>query len=409
MSTRKTSPKGKAVGGQVAVQAETKPSGGLPASHGEGVSAVELRSSVFGERPSADDLFNRIASILETARGQIVRTVNTATVTSYWHVGRELVEALQQGDERAEYGKALIDRLAKRLTERYGKGFSVTNLRYFRQFYLAYSGRIHHPLGDESEWTLTLPNIPHPVAGESAAFHPNLSWSHYRALMRVPDDEARAFYEAEAVRANWSRRDVERQINSLYYQRLLSSSDRSGMLQGQRKPSQALRPIDMLKDPYVLEFLDLPNAPQLQESQLEDAIITRLQQFLLELGRGFSFVARQQRVRFADKDFYVDLVFYNYLLKCFVLVDLKIGELTHQDIGQMDGYVRLYEEQHRIVGDNPTIGLILCSEKNEAVARYSVLNESEQLFASRYRFTLPSEEELQRELQRERALIENQS
>ena len=239
------------------------------------------------------------------------------------------------------------------------------------------------------------------------AFEPQLSWSHYRALMRVDSPQARRFYEQESVRANWSRRDLERQINSLYYERLLASSDQAGMRAEASTGQGALRAIDVLKDPYVLEFLDLPATPRLQESQLEDAIITRLQQFLLELGRGFSFVARQQRLRFADKDFYVDLVFYNYLLKCFVLVDLKIGELTHQDIGQMDGYVRMYEEQHRIEGDNPTIGLILCSEKNEAVARYSVLNDNRQLFASRYRLTLPSEEELQRELQRERALLEN--
>jgi len=173
-----------------------------------------------------------------------------------------------------------------------------------------------------------------------STFHPNLSWSHYRALMRVADAEGRRFYEAEAVRANWSRRDLERQINSLYHQRLLAGADRAGMQQNQRQPEQALRAVDVLKDPYVLEFLDLPNSPQFHENELEDAIITRLQQFLLELGRGFSFIARQQRVRFADKDFFIDLVFYNYLLKCVVLVDLKIGELTHQDIGQMDGYVR---------------------------------------------------------------------
>jgi predicted nuclease of restriction endonuclease-like (RecB) superfamily len=208
------------------------------------------------------------------------------------------------------------------------------------------------------------------------------------------------------VRANWSRRDLERQINSLYHQRLLASADRAGTLRNQRPSEEALRPVDVLKDPYVLEFLDLPSTPQFHESQLEDAIITRLQQFLLELGRGFSFISRQQRIRFADKDFFIDLVFYNYLLRCIVLVDLKIGELTHQDIGQMDGYVRFYQEQNRLDSDNPTIGLILCSEKNEAVARYSVLHESEQLFASRYRFTLPSEEELQMELRRERALLE---
>jgi predicted nuclease of restriction endonuclease-like (RecB) superfamily len=358
---------------------------------------------------AADDLLGRIASILDAARGQVVRAVNHATVSAYWHIGREIVDALQKGEERAAFGRALIERLAQRLTARYGKGFSATNLGYFRQFYLAYRDRIPHPLGGELEPSAAPSIILRPAGGESLAmFHPNLSWSHYRALMRVTDADARRFYEAEAVHANWSRRDLERQINSLYHQRLLASADKAGMTQSQRQPEQALRPTDVLKDPYVLEFLDLPRTPQLQESQLEDAIITRLQQFLLEMGRGFSFVARQQRTRFIDKDFYIDLVFYNYLLKCFVLVDLKIGELTHQDIGQMDGYVRLYEEQNRLDGDNPTIGLILCSEKNAAVARYSVLHESQQLFASCYRFTLPSEEDLQRELQRERALVENQ-
>jgi predicted nuclease of restriction endonuclease-like (RecB) superfamily len=273
----------------------------------------------------------------------------------------------------------------------YGKGYSATNLGYFRQFYLAYRDRIPHaPRGE-------LPPV----------FNPNLTWTHYRALMRVTDADARGFYEAEAVRGNWSHRDLDRQISSLFYQRLLASTDQAGMLGSREQSFQEMRPVDVLKDPYVLEFLDLPNTPVLHESDLEDAIITRLQHFLLELGRGFSFVARQHRIRFADKDFYVDLVFYNFLLRCIVLVDLKIGELTHQDIGQMDGYVRLYEDRHRREGDNPTIGLILCSEKNEAVARYSVLHESQQLFASRYRFTLPSEEDLQKELLRERALIEN--
>jgi len=346
---------------------------------------------------------------LDAARGQIVRAVNHVTVAAYWHIGREVVETLQEGEERAAYGKRVIERLAQRLTEHYGKGFSATNLGYFRQFYLAYRSRIPHAPRGELPQGQALALIPHSVRGElPPAFHPNLSWTHYRVLIRVSDIEARQFYETEAARANWPSRDLERQINSLYYQRLLASTDKADMLESQRQPDGALRPIDVLKDPYVLEFLDIPSVPRLHENQLEEAIITCLRQFLLELGRGFSFVARQQRIRFADKDFYIDLVFYNYLLKCFVLVDLKIGELTHQDVGQMDGYVRLYEEQHRLKGDNPTIGLILCSEKNEAVARYSVLHESQQLFASRYRFTLPSEEELQKELQRERALIENQ-
>ena len=357
---------------------------------------------------TTNGLLQRIVQILEAARGQVARTVNTATVTAYWLIGRELVEAIQRGEQRAAYGQALIARLAEQLTERFGKGFSASNLAYFRQFYLAYPDRIFPPEGGKSPKT-TATTILHPAGGELPVFNPQISWSHYRALMRVDKPDARRFYEEECIRANWSRRELERQIGSLYHERLLASSDKAGMLAEAGMGENALRPIDVLKDPYVLEFLDLPATPRLQENQLEDAIISRLQQFLLELGRGFSFVARQQRLRFVEKDFYVDLVFYNYLLKCFVLVDLKIGELTHQDIGQMDGYVRMYEEQQRIEGDNPTIGLILCSERNEAVARYSVLHESQQLFASRYRLTLPSEDDLQRELQRERALIENQT
>ncbi|WP_296648485.1 PDDEXK nuclease domain-containing protein [Thiobacillus sp. 63-78] len=387
----------------------------------------EIVSALPTQSATPDVLMQRVVQILESARSQVVRTVNTATVTAYWLIGRELVEAVQQGEQRAAYGQALIERLAGQLTARYGRGFSVANLKNFRQFYLAYADRIRYPAGSELPARIGYPmgnespvaighpadrespaQILQPVVGELPAFDPALSWSHYRALMRITKPEARRFYEQECARANWSRRELERQIGSLFYERLLASRDKAGMLAEADKDADPLRPIDVLKDPYVLEFLDLPDAPRLRESQLEDAIITRLQQFLLELGRGFSFVARQQRLRFEDRDFYVDLVFYNYLLKCFVLVDLKIGELTHQDIGQMDGYVRMYEEQRRIEGDNPTIGLVLCSEKNEAVARYSVLRDSQQLFASRYQLTLPSEEELQRELQRERALIENQ-
>ena len=300
---------------------------------------------------STNDLLGRIVSILDGARGQVVRAVNQSMITAYWHIGREVVEELQRGNQRADYGRALIGRLAEQLTARYGKGFSATNLAYFRQFYLAYRDRILHPPGGEL----------------AAAFNPNLTWSHYRCLMRVTDPEARHFYEAEAVRANWSRRDLDRQISSLFYQRMLISSADKTALEARHQSPQALRPVDVLKDPYVFEFLDLPHTAQLHESQVEVAIITRLQHFLLELGRGFSFVARQHRIRFGDRDFYIDLVFYNFLLRCVVLVDLKIGELTHQDIGQMDGYVRVYEERHRREGDNPTIGLILCSEKNEAL------------------------------------------
>ncbi|MEQ1837119.1 MAG: PDDEXK nuclease domain-containing protein [Candidatus Nitrotoga sp.] len=357
-------------------------------------------------------LFERVADILESGRGRVLRTINHETVLAYWQIGREIVQALQGGEARAQYGNALIADLSKRLTEHYGAGFSAANLKNFRQFYLAYPGRIipiSHPSGSQLTASEGANTISYPAGSESpSGFHPNLSWSHYRALMRVENIAARQFYETEAVQSNWSRRDLERQIGSLFYERLLDSTDKTAMLEGVRHEAMPLNPLDMLKDPYVLEFLDLPSVPQLQESQLEQAIIDKLQHFLLELGRGFSFVARQKRMRFDDKDFYVDLVFYNYLLKCFVLIDLKIGELSHQDIGQMDGYVRMYETHAKVEGDNPTIGLILCSEKNAAVARYSVLNDSQQLFAAKYQFTLPSEDELQREILRERALIENQ-
>jgi predicted nuclease of restriction endonuclease-like (RecB) superfamily len=357
-------------------------------------------------------LFERVAGILESGRGRALRTINHETVLAYWLIGREIVQALQGGEARAQYGNALIADLSKRLTEHYGAGFSAANLKNFRQFYLTYSDRIvpiSHPSGSQLAASDGANTISYPAGSESpSGFHPNLSWSHYRALMRVEDISARQFYETEAVQSNWSRRDLERQIGSLFYERLLASTDKTAMLEGVRHEAMPLNPLDMLKDPYVLEFLDLPSVPQLQESQLEQAIIDKLQHFLLELGRGFSFVARQKRMRFDDKDFYVDLVFYNYLLKCFVLIDLKIGELSHQDIGQMDGYVRMYEAHAKVEGDNPTIGLILCSEKNAAVARYSVLNDSQQLFAAKYQFTLPSEDELQREILRERALIENQ-
>lgn len=357
-------------------------------------------------------LFERVAGILESGRGRVLHTINHETVLAYWLIGREIIQALQGGEARAQYGNALIAGLSKRLTERYGAGFSVVNLKNFRQFYLTYSDRavsIGSPSGSQLAVSDGLNPISSPVGSESpSVFHPNLSWSHYRALMRVENIAARQFYEREAIESHWSRRDLERQIGSLFYERLMGSTDKVAMLEGVRQEVMPINPMDMLKDPYVLEFLDLPNVPQLQESQLEQAIIDKLQHFLLELGRGFSFVARQKRMRFDDKDFYVDLVFYNYLLKCFVLIDLKIGELSHQDIGQMDGYVRMYEAHAKVEGDNPTIGLILCSEKNAAVARYSVLNDSQQLFAAKYQFTLPSEEELQREILRERSLIENQ-
>ncbi|EHI9239012.1 DUF1016 domain-containing protein [Vibrio vulnificus] len=351
-------------------------------------------------------LFERVVSILEQARSNVVRSVNHNTVLANWLIGREIVLQLQQGQQRAEYGKQVIEALSARLNRNYGKGFSATNLWYFRQFYLTYPDRIPipHPTGGESTQLLA---ITHPAGGENA-FSAKLSWSHYRALMKVKDAQARDFYEQEAIESGWDKRDLERQINSQYYQRILASQNPNALIaQGRKQITSTTPAIEVLKNPYVLEFLGLPELPQLHESHLESAIMTQLQVFLLELGQGFAFVARQKRLQFEDKDLFVDLVFYHCILKCYVLIDLKMTELTHADVGQMDGYIRLFDDQYTSEGDNPTIGLILCAEKNEAVAKYSVLNDRKQIFASKYMLHLPTEQQLQQEIQRELKLIEN--
>ncbi len=352
-------------------------------------------------------LFSRVASILEQARGNVLRAVNTNMVIAYWLIGREIVQALQGGEERAEYGKRIIKALSSRLTDAYGKGFSVQTLWNLRLFYQTFQDRcaMLSPAGRE----LTSPEKLSP-AGRALApvFSPLLTWSHYRALMRVADENARQFYEQEAIDCGWSKAQLERQIQSAYYQRILANSGLPGLTDATRErlPGEKQGPESLIKSPYVLEFLGLPDSQNLHESTLEQAIMNNLQAFLLELGKGFSFVARQKHIRFDEDDFYIDLVFYNYLLKCFVLIDLKIGKLNHRDIGQMDGYVRLFEDRFKVTGDNPTIGLILCTGKSEAVAKYSILNESRQIFASEYLKYLPTEEQLQIEIERERKLIE---
>lgn len=364
-----------------------------------------------------NSLLDRVVLILEQARTNVVRAVNSNMVTAYWLIGREIVQELQGGDERAEYGKQVIENLSTKLNARYGKGFSAANLWLFKQFYITYQN--HQPILYPSGRELNNPQkldlaggeltISYPAGSESLpCFNPHLSWSHYRALMRVVKQDARNFYEREAIECGWSKAQLERQIHSAYYERILKNKGGSGLLPENRKrlPGEALSPIHLLKSPYILEFLDLPDPPTLHEKDLEKAIITNLQSFLLELGKGFSFVARQKHIRFDDEDFYVDLVFYNFMLKCFLLIDLKIGKLTHQDVGQMDGYVRLFDDRFKVPGDNPTIGLILCSDKSEAVAKYSVLNDRKQIFASKYMDYLPTEEQLTIELERERKLIE---
>jgi predicted nuclease of restriction endonuclease-like (RecB) superfamily len=282
------------------------------------------------------------------------------------------------------YGKRLLPQLGQVLTQEFGKGFDASNLRYMRLFYQAF------PKCD--------------------ALRHELSWTHYRVLTRVESEEARLWYMQEAAAQNWSSRALEWQISTLYYERLLLSHDKAAVEAEARANLAPLErsPRAFVRDPVMLEFLGLPNDGKLLESSLEQALMDKLQDFLLELGKGFAFVARQQRISTESKDLYIDLVFYNYLLKCFVLIDLKTGELTHQDVGQMDMYVRMYDDLRRGESDNPTVGILLCGNKDQSVARYSVLHESEQLFASKYRLVLPSEDELREELERDRQALEEQ-
>ena len=367
-------------------------------------------------------LFERVVTILERARTQVVHAVNSAMVIAYWLIGCEIVQELQVGDERSAYGKRVLAELSQRLLKRYGKGFSVTNLRYFRLFYQTYAERlpeIRHTTCDGLPREDSIRQIHHKacdvlddlsLAVEKSShiqgFSPALSWSHYRTLTKVENRNERLFYEIEAEKEGWSVPVLERQINSFLFARLLKSRDKNGVLKLATEGQAVKNPADTIKDPYILDFLGLPDSKQLHESELESAIIENLQSFLLELGKGFAFVARQKRLQYEDEFLYVDLVFYNCILKCYLLIDLKIGKLAHQDVGQMDSYVRMFDDLFIAKDDNPTIGLILCSEKNEAIARYSVLKNSKQLFASKYMLYLPTEEELERELERERRLIE---
>jgi predicted nuclease of restriction endonuclease-like (RecB) superfamily len=329
-------------------------------------------------------LYEQVRLVLDGAQQQVRHTINDVMVQSYWHVGRLIVEDEQGGAARAQYGKQTLQLLSQKLSAEYGKGFSPQSLWNFRQFYLEF-----------------------PIL--STAWR-ELRWSHFKVLMRIKDSAARDWYTKEAISQGWSVAALDRQVSTLFYERLLSSQDKLAVqseavaLIAEQTPND---PRDFIRDPYILEFIGAQPSATLYEKELETNLIGQLQNFLLELGKGFAFVARQKQLRVEGDDFYVDLVFYNYLLKCFLLVDLKVGKLAHQDVGQMDMYVRVFEEQYRGEGDNPTLGLILCSERNEAVAKYSLLADSQHLFASRYRAFLPTEEQLQAELQRDRAVLEN--
>ncbi len=322
-----------------------------------------------------------IREILRKARTEAYTAVNTAMVHTYWNIGKRIVEEEQKGKERAEYGQKLIKNLSIALNAEFGKGFSVANLWNFRQFYQTFQET-------EKLYTLCI----------------ELSWSHIRLVMRLDKHEVREYYLKEIKASNWSVRQIQRNINSHYYERVLSSSTiKDEYSPASQDDRQTVR--DFVKDPYVLEFLELPENNELKESSMERSIISNFQEFLLEFGKGFSFVGRQFRISTETSHFYIDLVFYNYLLKCFVIIDLKTTKLTYQDIGQMDMYIRMFDDLKRGKDDNPTIGIILCNDKEETVVKYSVLKESEQIFASKYRLVLPTEEELAAELDREVRMI----
>ena len=378
--------------------------------------------------PKAPPLYARIREILESARASAARSVNTTQVVANWLIGREIVEEEQKGKGRADYGEGLLRDLAEKLRGEYGVGYGLTNLKLFRKFYLLYpelpaAAKGHalrdlslssqsqggpgkgHALRDESSCGIVLSAMLHSSRGESWApgqLHPNLSWTHYRTLLRVDKPEARAFYEIEAVKNNWAARELERQINSLLYERLALSRDKRGLMRLAVNGHEVQKATDVFKDPVVMEFLGLPESPRLVETDLEQALIDNLQAFLLELGKGFAFVARQERLTLDGDHFYIDLVFYHTILKCFVIVELKTGKLTHQDLGQLQLYVNYYDRERRTEGDNPTLGLILCTDKNETVVRYTLgPDQQRKIFASRYKLHLPTEAELRAEIQRE--------
>lgn len=328
-------------------------------------------------------LYDDIRAIIINTRNTIYKAVNTGILEANWKIGRRIVEEEQAGASRAEYGQRVINDLAEKLSVEFGRGFDARELRRYRQFYLLFP-----------KWD---------------ALRPELTWTHYRTLIRVENERARLYYMNEAALQNWSTRALDSQIERLTYERILSSQNQLIVKEAEDAASRQaqLTPADIIKDPYVLDFLGLPSGVNFYEKDLEKALIDNLQQFLLELGRGFSFVSRQYRFKTDNENYYVDLVFYNFILKCFVLIDLKVGKLTYQDIGQMDFYTRYFEENIRTETDNPTIGIVLCTERDNTIVKYSVMNDSNQLFASKYKLYLPTEEEFINELETSRKQIEN--
>ena len=331
----------------------------------------------------SNNYINEIKKILKNARQKAYTAINSAMVEAYWKIGRRIVEEEQSGRERAEYGKEIIKNLSKELTEEFGKGFGERNIRNIRQFYVLFS--------DYEKWKSLISK---------------LTWTHIQKVLRVSDENARIFYLTEAAENMWSVRTLDRNISTLYYNRIVASIDKKTVEDEMKEKIKSLQTEEFIKNPVVLEFLDLPTNMSYTENELEKALTDDIQKFMMELGKGFAFVERQQHIRTENSDFYIDLVFYNYILKCFVIVELKTGKLTHQDIGQLDMYVRMYDDLKKQENDNPTIGLLLCTDTDSTVIKYSVLNDNKNLFASKYVNYLPSEEELINEIERQKILFQ---
>ena len=334
----------------------------------------------------SNNYINEVKEILKNARQKAYTAVNSAMVEAYWKIGRRIVEEEQSGRERAEYGKEILQNLSKELTEEFGKGYSYRTLREIRQFYLMFS--------DFEKWRTV-----------SA----KLTWSHFQKVLRVSNEKARIFYLTEAAENMWSVRTLDRNISTLYYDRIVASIDKKTVEDEMKDKTKKLQAEEFIKNPVVLEFLDLPSNMSYTENELEKALTDDIQKFMMELGKGFAFVERQQHIRTENSDFYIDLVFYNYILKCFVIVELKTEKLTHQDIGQLDMYIRMYDDLKKQENDNPTIGLLLCTETDRTIIKYSVLNDNKNLFASKYINYLPSEEELINEIERQKTLFESRN
>jgi predicted nuclease of restriction endonuclease-like (RecB) superfamily len=349
------------------------------------------------KNPMKNTLYHSIKTLIENAKSNIVRSVNTTIILTYYEIGRMIFEEEQDGEYRADYAKKVLAQLSNQLTKKFGKGYSLTNLEYFRKFYRIYSNRIPQSAAGKSQKPLGKA-IPQSVIEEFKAPFV-LSWTHYIQLLKIENNDERTFYEIEAAQGNWSVRELQRQFNSSLFERLALSKDKKTVRELGTKGQIIEKPTDALKHHTVLEFLDLKEDERYTESDLENAIISKLEHFMMELGKGFLFEGRQKRFIFDGDDFYVDLVFYNRLLKCFVLLDLKIGRLTHRDIGQIQMYVNYYDRKIKLPDENSTIGIILCKEENKTVVEFTLPEDNKTIFAKEYKLYLPSKDELRKQLE----------